>query len=147
MLKDRLNQDYIAEAKARNAFVVSTLRMLRAAVKNEEIDKGKELDDEGVVSVISREVKKLKDSLQSFQDAGRDEMAESAKKEIEILEKYLPAQMNDDELKDVVKKVVADLGNVTPGDFGKVMGATMKETKGKADGNRVSAMVKEVLNG
>lgn len=147
MLREQLEKDYIAEVKARNASVVSTLRMLRAAIKYEEIDKGKELNDEMVIAIIGREVKKLKDSLQSFKDAGRDEMAEDTAKEVAVLEAYLPAQLSDDELREMVEKAIAGFEEITPADFGKVMGAAMKETKGQADGTRVSAMVKELLKG
>lgn len=145
MLQDRIEKNYVTEAKAKNAFAVSTLRMLRAALKNEEIERRGKLDDEAVVGVVSREVKKIKDSIDSFRKGGRGDLAEKAEKEISILGAYLPEQLDDDSIRELVRSAIGELGEVTVQDFGKVMSAVMKDAKGKADGSRVSAIVKEKL--
>lgn len=145
MLQDRIEKNYVTEAKARNAFAVSTLRMLRAALKNEEIERRGKLDDEAVVGVVSREVKKIKDSIDSFRKGGREDLVEKAEKEISILGAYLPEQLDDDSIRELVRSAIGELGEVTGQDFGKVMSAVMKDAKGKADGSRVSAIVKEKL--
>lgn len=147
MLKDRIETDYIAAVKARDAFAVSILRMLRAALKNAQIDAQQELDDAAVTDVVGKEVKKLRDGLDSFVQAKRDDLAENARKEIAIMERYLPAQLDDAALEALAREVVAGLGEVGPKDFGKVMGAVMGKAKGQADGGRVSAAVKKVLGG
>lgn len=146
-LKERIDDDFKREFKAGNAAAVSTLRLLKAALKNAEIDKMKPLEESEVSGVIVKEVKKLRDGLDSFIAGKRDDLAESAKKEIALLEAYLPKQMGDGELKALIEKTVAALGQVTQKDFGKVMSTVMKESGGAADGSRVSALVKEVLAG
>lgn len=145
MLQDRIEKNYITEAKAKNAFAVSTLRMLRAALKNEEIEQRGKLDDEAVAGVVSREVKKIKDSIDSFRKGDRGDLVEKAEKEISILGAYLPEQLDDDSIRELVRSAIGELGEVTVQDFGKVMSAVMKDAKGKADGSRVSAIVKEKL--
>lgn len=141
---ERIESDFRRESKARNASAVSALRMLRAALKNAEIDKMKPLDERDVLSVISKEVKKLKDALESFVAGKRDDLAGQARNEIALLERYLPEQLTDDEIREIVKKRIAT-GTATAKDFGRVMSQVMKDAQGRADGSRVGAIVKEVL--
>ena len=145
---ERLDQDFIGAVKARDAFAVSVLRMLRAALKNAEIEKRAkqaEMKEEDVVEVLGKEVKKIKDALDSFVQGGREDLVEKSKKEIEIIERYLPKQLSEGELLEIVKGVVAKMGEVTAADFGRVMSEVMKEVKGKAEGGKVSAAVKACL--
>lgn len=143
--RERIDADMLRAAKEKNAPVLSTLRMLKSAVKNAEIEKMKPLEEADVVAVVSREMKKLKDGLESYAAGKRDDLAEQAKKEIATLEAYVPQQMSDDELMALAKRKIEETGAAGPKDFGKVMGAVMKETQGKADGARVTAAVKSIL--
>lgn len=147
MLRQRLDNDLITAMKARDAFAVSVLRMLRAAIQNAEIEKRGELDEDTILALMKSEVKRLRDALEQFRSGGREDLVEKNEKEIAFLEKYLPAQLNDDALRAIVKDVIAGSGEVTQKDFGQVMSAAMKEAKGQADGGRVRAFVKEMLSG
>ena len=143
--RERIEQDFIREMKARNASAVSTLRMLRAALKNEDIAKMKPLDEQEVLAVVSREIKKLKDGLDSFVAGKREDLAEAARGELAFLQAYLPAQLTDDELRAVVAAKIAESGATQPKDMGKVVGLVMKDAQGKAEGGRGSTLVKEAL--
>ncbi len=145
--RERLENDYGREFKARNASAVSTLRMLRAAVKNADIEKMKTLEDDEVVEVIGREVKKLRDALETFVAGGREDLATQTRVEIATMEAYLPAQLSDDDLRGIVMKKVAEVGAPSPKDFGRIMNEVMKDAKGRAEGAKVSMLVKEALAG
>ncbi|MFC1702905.1 GatB/YqeY domain-containing protein [Patescibacteria group bacterium] len=147
MLRQQLDNDFTTAVKARDAFAVSVLRMLRAAMKNAEIEKREELSEDEILALMKSEVKKLRDALEQFKSGGRDDLVQKNEQEIAFLGKYLPAQLDDTALRAIVKTVIVGLGEVTPKDFGRVMSAVMKEAKGQADGGRVSALVKEALNG
>lgn len=125
---------------------LSTIRMLLAAIKNESIEKQKELNDDEIFSVIQREIKQRRTALEDFRRGKREDLVNQALEEIAVLESYLPAQLSDEELESLVRQAVAEL-NATPKDFGKVMGKLMPQVKGKAEGGRVQAMVKKVLGG
>ena len=107
---------------------------------------GYEATDEDVLSVIDKQVKQRKDSIEQFEKAGRPELAAKEKQEMDMLVKYLPEQMSEEEARQIVEETVAGLGNVTMADMGKVMGAVMPKLKGKADGNIVSKLVRETLS-
>ncbi|HTK04232.1 MAG TPA: GatB/YqeY domain-containing protein [Candidatus Eisenbacteria bacterium] len=143
--RERIEQDFTKEFKARNASAVSTLRMLRAALKNAEIEKMKPLEEAEVMDVIGREVKKLRDGLDSFVAGGREDLAAQARQELELLQAYLPEQLDDDGLKAIVKKKMSAMGPLTEKDFGRLMKEVMEEAKGRAEGNKVSKAVKEAL--
>src|SRR5690606_21307355 len=123
------------------------LGMLRSAIKNYEIDKMKTLEDSDVLDVVGKQVKQLRDGLDSFVAGGREDLAEGVRAELAVVEGYLPAQLTDDELNAIVAKVVAGAGEVTEKDFGRIMKEVSKETAGKANGQRVSAAVKAALAG
>ncbi|MFC1639111.1 GatB/YqeY domain-containing protein [Patescibacteria group bacterium] len=144
--RERIENDLVAAVKGREASVVSTLRMLRSALKNAEIDKRGELDDDEVVAMVGKEVKKLEDSIKDFEKGDRRDLVDSARAEVETLKKYLPEPLSDEELRAIVEAKAAELGEVSPSDFGRVMKAVMAEAKGRADGGRVSALVKEKLS-
>lgn len=148
-LAQQINQDFLTAFKGKQDSEVSVLRMLKASLTNKEIEKklpkGENLSDDEVVAVIKSEIKKRKDSFESYSQANRHDLAEKEEKEIHILEKYLPAQMSHDEIKAVVAKVIKEAGVVGPADFGKVMGAVMAQTKNQADGQTVASLVKEEL--
>ena len=144
-LKDIVIQDQIQAMKNRETAKLSILRMLSAAIKNEEIAQGGELSEEIVQIIISRQIKQLTEASKDFVRGGRQDLAAQAQGEIDILQTYLPEQMNDEELKAVVKKVLIDNDLTEAGQMGRAMGLVMKEIKGKADGNKVKQLVNELL--
>lgn len=123
---------------------LSTLRMLWSALRNTEIDKGSELNDEEVEQLITRQVKQLKDSLVDFEKGGRSDLVQQTQQEITFLSKYLPEQMSDEALMSIVQQTMTKLAGEK--NTGIVMGAVMKEVKGKADGKRVRECVERMMN-
>lgn len=147
-LIERIETRFKESMKAKDAEALSTYRMLRSELKNASIEKRKPaLDDDEALEVVSRELKKLKDSLQDFTSAGRDDLAEKARKEIALLTEFMPEQMSEDEVRAAVKEAIASAGASAPSDFGRVMGAVMKQVKGRADGALVTKVAKEELSG
>ncbi|MDX9870827.1 MAG: GatB/YqeY domain-containing protein [Clostridia bacterium] len=148
-LKDRLTEDMKEAMKAKEAgkLRLSVIRMVRAAVKNQEIDKGRELNDEEVTQVLTKEAKLRRESLLEFEKAGRAEAVETLKEEIEVLMGYLPRQLTEEEIIVIVKKALQETGAQTPQEMGNVMSKVMPETKGRADGKLVNEIVKRALSG
>lgn len=146
-IKDQLTEDMKQAMKDREngKLRLSVIRMVRANIKNLEINEKKELNDEEVLSVLMKEVKMRQDSLEEFQKAGRSELVSQAEEEIKILKKYLPEALSDEELKGIVADVIAEVGATSLKDMGKVMPAVMAKTKGRADGKRINALVRELL--
>lgn len=146
-IKDQLTEDMKQAMKDREngKLRLSVIRMVRSNIKNVEINDKKELTDDEVLAVLMKEVKMRQDSLEEFQKAGRSELVAQAEEEIKILKKYLPEALSDEELKGIVAEVVAEVGAATMKDMGKVMPAVMAKTKGRADGKRINAMVRELL--
>lgn len=146
-IKDQLTEDMKLAMKDREngKLRLSVIRMVRSNIKNVEINDKKELTDDEVLAVLMKEVKMRQDSLEEFQKAGRSELVAQAEEEIKILKKYLPEALSDEELKGIVAEVVAEVGATTMKDMGKVMPAVMAKTKGRADGKRINAMVRELL--
>ena len=138
--------DFKDAMKAKDEVRKNTISFARAAVKQYEIDNRKELDDEGIVEILAKQVKMRKDALSDFEKAGRMDLADAYKQEIEVLQKYLPAQLGADEIRDIVKATAADLG-IEGGkqNMGKLMGAVMGKVKGVADGNDVRKVIEEFL--
>ena len=138
--------DFKDAMKARDEVRKNTISFARAAVKQYEIDNRKELDDEGIVAILAKQVKMRKDALSDFEKAGRMDLADAYKQEIEVLQKYLPAQLSADEIRDIVKATAAELG-IEGGkqNMGKLMGAVMGKVKGVADGNDVRKVIEEFL--
>ena len=138
--------DFKDAMKAKDEVRKNTISFARAAVKQYEIDNRKELDDEGIVAILAKQVKMRKDALSDFEKAGRMDLADAYKQEIEVLQKYLPAQLSADEIRDIVKTTAAELG-IEGGkqNMGKLMGAVMGKVKGVADGNDVRKVIEEFL--
>jgi uncharacterized protein YqeY len=125
---------------------LATLRMLWSAIRNQEIDKGHtELKDDEIIKVVAQQIKQLKDAMADFERGGRNDLVEKTEKEMDFLGVYMPKQLSEEELKEVIKVVINNVGAKTPQDLGKVMGAVMKQTAGKADGNRVREIVNQLL--
>lgn len=144
-----INSDLKEAMRAREEFRLSTLRMLSAALKNKKIELGNknELTDDEIIGVLKTEAKKRRDSAAIYEEGGRPELAEKEKAEIEIINKYLPEMMSEADLEKIARDLVASMGEVGPGDFGRVMGALMARVKGKADGALVNQVLKKVLAG
>ncbi|AKM81824.1 TPA: aspartyl-tRNA amidotransferase [Candidatus Berkelbacteria bacterium] len=146
MLKDQIEKDLIDAMKSKDENTLLVLRMLKSALKNKEIEKKKELEDADTVGVIQSQIKSRRDSIEMYKSGGREELAEKEEKEIEVLAKYLPEQMSEDAVREVVQKAISSTGASQMSDMGKVMGMVMNELKGKADGSMISKIVKEELS-
>ena len=146
-IKDQLTEDMKQAMKDREAgkLRLSVIRMVRANIKNVEINEKKELNDDEVLAILLKEVKMRQDSLVEFEKAERSELAEQAKAEIEILKKYLPEPLSDEELRVMVAEAISETGADVPNAIGKVIPAVMAKAKGRADGKRINQMVRELL--
>lgn len=149
MLKNQLKDELKQAMLSKDTVKTSVLRMIISAVGYAEIQKGGagySASDEDVMQVIQKEAKQHKDSIEQFKNAGRDELVAKEEGELKILETYLPEQMDEEEIKKLVDEAITQTGASSPTDMGKVMGALMPKTKGKADGALVSKIVRESLN-
>ena len=144
-LKEQLTNDMKEAMKAHEKERLAVIRMVRGAVKQQEIDGKTELDDEGVIAVLSKEIKMRKDSLEEFQKGGREDLVAKTQAEIDFLMPYMPAQFSEEEVRGLVKAAVEQTGASTAKDMGKVMGALMPKVKGRTDGKLVNAIVREFL--
>jgi uncharacterized protein YqeY len=145
-LRDKINEDLTAAMKSKAAARLSVLRMMKAAVRNKEIDLRKELDDTQVIQVLSSLIKQRRDSIEHFTRGGRVDLADKEAAEIPIIEEYLPAAVSDDEIARIVDEVVSETGASAPKDMGMVMKHTMARFAGRlVDGKKVNAAVKERL--
>ncbi|MGP4067686.1 GatB/YqeY domain-containing protein [Halobacillus sp. B29] len=146
-ITENLTQDMKTAMKARDKEKLSTIRMARASLQNEAIKLGKDsLTEEEELTVLTREVKQRKDSLHEFKEAGREDLVEGLEREIEILQVYMPEQLSDEELKQVVQVTIQEVGATSKSDMGKVMSAVMPKVKGKADGSKVNKLVLQQLS-
>jgi uncharacterized protein YqeY len=146
-LKERITEDMKAAMRAKDTERLGTIRLLTAAMKQKEVDERVELDDAAVVGIVDKLIKQRKDSIDAFQKAGRQDLADKEAAEVQVLQAYLPARLSPDEIAAQVKAIVAELGAKGPGDMGKVMGAAKQRLAGKAEMGQVSAAVKAALAG
>ena len=146
-LLERLNNDMKQAMKNKEKDKLSVIRMLKAALQNEAIKLGnKGLTEDEELTVLSREAKQRKDSLQEFSNAGREDLAEKIRTEIKYVELYMPQQLTEEEITNIVKETIESVGATTKTDMGKVMGALMPKVKGKADGALVNKLVQQHLS-
>jgi uncharacterized protein YqeY len=148
-LKETLKSDLTEAIRSSNKVVSGTIRMVLTAITNEEVS-GKEarvLSDEEIITVLSREAKKRREAAEEFAKAGRTDRAADEKAEGEVIAKYLPAQLSEDDIKKLIADAVASTGAAGPADMGKVMGVIKPKIAGKADGALVSSLVKAALAG
>ncbi len=141
----QIQEDLKQAQLARDEIKVSTLRLLLSEINNAKIAKGQQLSDEDLVSVIGKEAKKRKEAAVGFRTGGREEQAAKEESELKILQGYLPAQISDEELTEVVGQAITEVGASSISDMGKVIGLVMSKVKGQAEGGRVSSLVKERL--
>jgi uncharacterized protein len=149
MLKQKIQEELKQAMLARDVLKTSVLRMLKSGITYYEIQKGGagyEATDEDVLSVIQKEAKQRRDSIEEFKKAGRQELVDKEAKELEMLQLYLPQQMGEEEIKTIVKTAIDQTGAKVITDMGKVMGVLMPKVKGKADGGLVSKIVRESLS-
>lgn len=144
-LLEKVNGDLKVSMKAKDEIRNNTLRQIKTAVMNSEIKKGQPLSDEEVSAVIFSLVKSHNDSIESFKKGGRTELVEKEERELSILKTYLPEQLSDEELKKIIGEAIAETGASSAKDTGKVMGRIMPKVKGKADGSKISLIVKQLL--
>ena len=144
-LKDQLGEDLKSAMKEKDTIKKNVVQLIRAGVKQIEVDKRIALDDEGVMEVIAKQLKQRRDSLPEYEKSGRDDLIAQLKREMEILMGYLPKQLSHEELEEIVKEAVLTTGAKTIKDIGKVMSYVMPKTKGVADGKEINAIVRELL--
>ncbi|MCW8860768.1 MAG: GatB/YqeY domain-containing protein [Deltaproteobacteria bacterium] len=145
-LKEQLMQDMKEAMKAKQVDRLSTIRQLRSAIKNKEIEQRAELDDDGIIGVIGTQVKQRREAAQMYSDNARPELAVKEEAELAVLQQYLPTQLSEAEIREVVSQVIADVGATSARDLGKVMPQVMAKTKGSAEGKIVSQIVREQLS-
>jgi uncharacterized protein YqeY len=147
-LKERLRADLTAAIKSRDELRTATLRLTLTAITNEEVagKTARELSNDEVVRVLTREAKKRREAAEAFGQAGRSEQAERERAEGEVIEEYLPAQLSDDELRDLVSAAIKEVGASSPRDMGQVMRSVTPRIAGRAEGGRVAAEVRRQLS-
>jgi hypothetical protein len=144
-VKQELDGALKAAMKAKDSVALDAVRAIKSAVKLAEIDAGKELADEDVHAVIQKAIKQRRDSIEQFKTGGRQDLVATEEAQVEVLSKFLPAQLDETAIAKLVDEAVALTGAVGPKDMGKVMGALMPKVKGKADGGLVNRVVKAKL--
>ena len=144
-LSERLEAAMRDAMRARDEMRTQTLRMAMAAAHNQRIAKGRELADDEVVDVLTRQVKQRRESIAMYRDAGREERAAAEEAEAAILAEFLPEQLSTEEIEELARTAIAETGAAGPGDMGRVMGALSPRTKGRADGRVVSDAVRRLL--
>ncbi|KXG43180.1 GatB/YqeY domain-containing protein [Tepidibacillus infernus] len=145
-LMDRISEDMKQAMKNKDKLKLSVIRMIRSAIKYTEIEKQTTLSDEQILDVLTREVKQRRDSLQEFEKAGRQDLVENVQAELEILKQYLPQQLSEQELRNIIQSVIEEIGAKGKSDMGKVMSAVMPKVKGRADGKLINQLVQEYLS-
>ncbi|MBM7645804.1 uncharacterized protein YqeY [Scopulibacillus daqui] len=143
---DRLTEDMKQAMKDKDKVKLSVIRMIKSSLQNESIKLGKELSEDEALTVLSRELKQRKDSLQEFENAGRQDLVDGIKKEIAVIDLYMPEQLSEQELQDIIDETIKETGASSKADMGKVMSAIMPKIKGRADGSQVSKIVQNKLS-
>lgn len=146
-VREQLDDDIKQAMRAGEAARRDVLRFLKSAIHNEEIEKHQELDEEGILAVVGKQVKQRRESIEMFRQASRNDLVAKEEGELAILAAYLPEQMSREEILELAKQAIAESGAASPSDKGKVMGRLMPQVKGKADGTIVNEVVTELLSG
>lgn len=147
-LKERINTDIKAAMLAKEKEKLTALRAIKSMILLAETEKGavEEIGQDAELKLLMKAAKQRKDSVEVFRAQGREDLAEKEQGELDVISKYLPQQLSEDEVKDELRKVIETVGATGPQDMGKVMGAATKALAGKADGKTISALVKTLLN-
>ena len=146
-LKDQITEDMKSAMRAKDSARLGTIRLLLAAIKQKEVDERIVLDDAQITAVIDKMLKQRRDSISQFEGAGRQDLVDAEKAELEILTAYMPQQLGADEVRAVIAEVIAAVGATGPADMGKVMGPLKAKLAGKTDMAAASALVKAALGG
>lgn len=145
-LLEDIRKDMFSASKQSNTVEADILKMVIAEIKNEEISKGEKLTEEEILKVLRKESKKVQDSINEFTKIGRDDLVAKEKAQLEVLNRYLPAMLDESKVREVVEGVISKSGAQDMRDMGRVMGMVMKELNGQADGNTVKDIVSELLS-
>ncbi len=145
-LKDRITEDMKSAMRAKDAPRLSAIRLLQAAIKQKEVDERITVDDTAVMSIVEKLIKQRKDSIEQFAKAGRNDLVEKERAELDLLSGYLPQQMSDAELEAAVDAAIAESGAAGPQGMGKVMAVLKPRIAGRADMGKASAIVKQRLS-
>ena len=146
MLKEKLMEDLKKAMREKDEVQKNTVTMIKASILQTEKDKQVQLDDNQILEIIAKEAKKRKDSLAEFEKAGREDLVEQTKKELDIIKSYLPAELSREELEQITKEVINELGAVDNKDMGRVMQAVKTRTTGRADGKTINEIVRSQLS-
>ena len=147
-LLKKIEQDFQKATKNAKDIEKRVLRNLKSQIQNKKIElrsKGEELKEADLFKLLKKQAKKHKESIEIFKKGNRDDLVEKEEKELNFLSKYLPEELSDEKIKDIVMSTIKEIGEKTPRVFGQVMGKVMKEVKGKADGTRVKKIVDKIL--
>ncbi|MBU5483523.1 GatB/YqeY domain-containing protein [Clostridium sp. MSJ-11] len=145
-LKERLQEDWKQALKAKEKFKANTISTAKAAILLVEKTDGRKLDDEEIIEVLAKEVKQRREAILEFKKGNRQDLVEESEEEIKILLSYLPQQLTEDEVVEIVRQAIEESGAISMKDMGKVMAVIVPKTKGRADGKLVSEIVKKSLN-
>lgn len=146
-LREEILSDIKEAMKAKDIETRDTLRLLSAAIKQADVDGGEPLDNEAVLKIVMKQAKQRRESISEYEAAGRNDLAEPEKKELAVIEKYLPKMMDADEIRVLAAAAIEATGATSPKEMGAIMGKLMPQVKGKADGKLVNQVVRELLNG
>jgi hypothetical protein len=144
-LKQKLQEDLKSSMKNKDTVRKSVVTLIRASIKQSEVDNRVELEDEDIINIISKQLKQRKDVLVQFKNAKREDLVSEAEAEIEVLKEYLPQQLSEEELNEIVKSTISELGATSMKDMGKIMSAIKPKVKGRADGKLINELVKNNL--
>lgn len=145
-ISERINQDIKDAMRARNREALGVLRLLKASLENEKLERGGTLSQEDEITAIAREMRKRQESREDFKKADRQDLVEGVQGEIELIKGYLPEQLSEEEIREKVATIIDEVGATSMKDFGPVMGKAMAELRGQADGDVVSDIAKEIIN-
>ena len=146
MLEQHITEELKKAIRSKEAIRVSCLRLLKASIKNKQVEKGRALTDDEVTGLVSSAIKKGKDSIEAFRKGQREDLATKEEEEIRVLQEFLPSQLGTEEIEKDVREVVSQLGATGPKDLGRVMKEAMVRMAGRADGKTVNEIVRSVLN-
>ena len=145
-LTEQLNAAMKEAMKAKDSLRLGAIRLIRSAIQNREIEEKGALDDQAVIGVLSTLAKQRRDSIDAFRDSGRTDLAEKEQRELEVIQEFLPQQLDEAQIEAIIEEAVAQTGAESPRDMGKVMKIVVPRTTGRADGRLVSEKVKQRLN-
>jgi uncharacterized protein YqeY len=146
MLQQDINEDLKKAIRSKEEIRLSCLRLLKASIKNKQVEKGRDLTDEEVIGLISSAIKKGKEAVEAFRKGKREDLASKEESEIKIFQEYLPKQLGTEEIEKIVREVVSQLGATGPKDLGRVMKEAVARMAGRADGKTVNEIARKVLS-